>query len=181
MSLEPIRAEHRPTVERLWQLYMHDLSEYRGILPDAEGLYRWGRLPLYFGDPDRVGYLIRRGVDLAGFVLIRGLEADARVVGEFFVVRALRRQQVGRQAMRLVLERHSGQWEIPFQENNTGAARFWRAVASEEAGSAWTEERRPLPDKPALVPDTWVLLDTSATASGARSSRSTTIGDEGLG
>jgi hypothetical protein len=40
--------------------------------------------------------------------------------------------------------------------------RFWRAVATEVAGSSWTEERRPIPDKPAVAPDTWVLLDTLA-------------------
>ena len=160
--LEPISDRHRPTVERLWQLYMHDLSEYRGHLPDTEGLYRWGRLPLYFGDSDRCGYLIHRDGDLVGFALIRGLEADARVVGEFFVVRAVRRQRVGRLTMHRLFERHPGRWEIPFQENNAGAARFWRAVATERVGSAWTEERRQIPDKPALAPDTWVLLDTVA-------------------
>ena len=162
VSLERITEDHRPTVERLWQLYMHDLSEYRSLLPDAEGLYRWGRLPLYFGDSDRCGYLIRRAGDLAGFALVRGLEADARVVGEFFVVRAVRRQQVGRRATHLLFDRHPGRWEIPFQEINAGAARFWRAVATEAVGSTWTEERRSIPGKPGLTPDTWVLLDTLA-------------------
>jgi predicted acetyltransferase len=161
VSLELITEDHRPTVERLWQLYMHDLSEYRSFLPDAEGLYKWGRLPLYFGESDRCGYLIRHG-DLAGFVLVRGLDADARVVGEFFVVRAVRRQQVGRRTMHRLFDLHPGPWEIPFQENNAGAARFWRAVATETAGSSWTEERRTIPDKPALAPDTWILLDTLA-------------------
>lgn len=162
VSLELVSGEHRSTVERLWQLYMHDLSEFRGSLPDAEGLYKWGRLPLYFGDSDRCGYLVRRSDDVAGFAFVRGLDAEARVVGEFFVVRALRRQQVGRQTMHRLFERHPGRWEIPFQENNTGAARFWRAVATEVAGSAWTEELRPIPDKPQLHPDTWLLLDTAA-------------------
>jgi predicted acetyltransferase len=164
VSLDRITEDHRPAVERLWQLYMHDLSEHRGYLPDADGLYTWGRLPLYFGDPDRCGYLIRRSGGLAGFALVRGLDADARVVGEFFVVRALRRRQVGRRAARHLFDRHPGRWEIPFQESNAGAARFWRAVATEAAGSSWTEEQRPLPDKPALVPDTWVVLETPAQA-----------------
>jgi len=53
-------------VERLSQLYRHDLSEFVGSLPDDEGLYKPGRLPGYFDDPDRGGYLIFNDSALAG-------------------------------------------------------------------------------------------------------------------
>jgi predicted acetyltransferase len=163
VSLESVTVDHRDVLERLWQLYSHDLSEIRGVMPDAEGFFRLGRLPLYLSEADRCGYLIRLGQDLAGFALLRGLDGDARVVGDFFVVRAARRRRVGEQAVRLLLDRHPGRWEIPFQEGNVGAARFWRSVTTEAVGSAWREERRPVPDKPALPPDTWILLDTRST------------------
>ena len=58
-------------VDRLWQLYRHDLSEFRGYMPDSEGLYEPGRLPTFFEDPDRCGYLIYSGQVPAGFALIR--------------------------------------------------------------------------------------------------------------
>ena len=38
-----------PVVERLWQLYSHDMSEIRGTLPNQEGLYKPGRLATYLG------------------------------------------------------------------------------------------------------------------------------------
>jgi predicted acetyltransferase len=159
-SLRPITREQRPVVERLWQLYIHDLSEFRGSMPDGAGLYRPGRLPTYFDDPDRRGYLIYRGSALAGFALIRGLSAEPRVMGEFFVVRAARRHGVGYAAALQLLGLHPGRWEIAFQEANPGAARFWRRVATQVAGAAWGEERRPVAGKPEIPPDTWLLLST---------------------
>src|SRR6266568_555930 len=82
--------QQRNIVDRLWQLYRHDLSEFRGYMPDSEGLYEPGRLPTFFEDPDRCGYLIYSGQALAGFALIRGLSQEPKVVGEFFVVLATR-------------------------------------------------------------------------------------------
>lgn len=141
--------------------YKHDLSEFRGSMPDEEGLFKPGRFPSFFGDPDRCGYLIYGGQVLAGFAFVRGLCAEARVVGEFFVVRAARRQRVGYEAAVELLRLHPGRWEIAFQEENPGAARFWRRVTADVAGAAGVvvkEERRPVPGKPEIPPDTWLLL-----------------------
>jgi hypothetical protein len=55
---------------------------------------------------------------------------------------------------RLVAEIASD-WEIAFQQDNATAARFWRRIADEVFG-AWTEEPRPVPDKPDVPPDHWI-------------------------
>lgn len=138
-------SEQRQIAERLWQLYLHDLSEFRGSMPDGEGLYKTERLRTFFEDPDRCGYLIYSGQAPAGFALIRGLIAEPMVMGEFFVVRAVRRNRVGQQAAVSVLGLHPGKWEIPFQEKNPGAARFWRHVGEKAAAGGYEEERRPVP------------------------------------
>jgi predicted acetyltransferase len=156
ITLQPIAAEHHPLAERLWQLYRHDLSEYRGNLPDADGLFPAERLRSFFTDADRCGYLVRQGDQVVGLVLVRGLVSGLRVMGEFFVVRAVRRRQVGWDAALQVLRRHPGDWEIAFQENNPGAARFWRRVAGEVAGTGYKDEERPIPGKPEAEPDTWL-------------------------
>jgi predicted acetyltransferase len=153
-------SEQRHAAERLWQLYVHDLSEFRGSMPNEQGLYKLGRLPGFFEDPDRCGYLIYCEQALAGFAFVRGLSMEPKVVGEFFIVRAVRRQRVGYEAAVKLLHLHSGCWEIPFQEENPGAARFWRRVATETVGPAVKEERRPVPGKPAIPPDTWLVLTT---------------------
>ena len=154
-------SEQREIAERLWQLYSHDLSEFRGYRPDGSGLYKNARLLSFFGDPDRCGYLTYRDQAPVGFVLIRGLAGEIRVMGEFFVVRAARRQRVGHDAAVKVTSLHPGRWAIPFQEENLGAARFWRLVGAELAIANCKEERRPIAGKPEIPPDTWLLLSTT--------------------
>lgn len=123
----PDAPEHHHVAERLWQLRSNDLWAVRQTMPDDEGTFRAGRLPVYLHDPDRAGYLIRCGA----------------------VCRASAHQ---------VLGRHPGRWEIAFQEDNRAATSFWRQAARDVSGTRWSEERRPIPDKPDFPPDTWLSL-----------------------
>jgi predicted acetyltransferase len=162
MSLHPLAREEYPILARLWQLYRHDLSEFRGSMPDAEGRFTVGHLPRYAEpEPDRIAYLIRADQDLAGFVFVRGITGPPRTIAEFFVVRAARRRGVGEAAARSAFASHPGPCEVAFQEENPTAARFWRRVIGDVSGGAYREERRPVPDKPHLPPDTWLLFTTT--------------------
>lgn len=171
VTLREVGEEAREVVERLWQLDQHDMSEFWGGMPGPDGLYDSGRLDLAFSDPERRIYLIHYGGDLAGFTTTRPLPDGATSIVGFFVVRAVRRRSVGRRAALALLRQRPGRWAIAFQKANAGAARFWRRVATEAVGTDWREERRPVPGKPQLPPDHWVLLDTSevADAGGANS------------
>jgi predicted acetyltransferase len=163
LELRVVTTETRPVIERLWQLYRHDLSEFRNSMPDDDGLFQERPLLPYFADdPDRIAYLVYFGTRPAGLVLVHGLSADHREIGEFFVVRHLRRRRVGHQLALKVLAHYPGRWQIAFQEENPGAARFWRQVATAAAGNGWTEELRQNPDKPQIPPDVWITLDVRA-------------------
>ncbi|MGW4383161.1 GNAT family N-acetyltransferase [Kitasatospora sp. NPDC004531] len=153
----------RPTVERLWLLFSHDMSEFNGHLPNADGTFREERLRSAFGDPDWAPYLLTADADRpVGFVFVRGLNGPARVVNSFFVVRAARRNGTGLRAVEEVVGRHPGAWQIPFQESNAAGARFWRKAAGRIAGEAWTEERREVPGRPEAEPDVWISFRTPA-------------------
>jgi predicted acetyltransferase len=156
--LRALTDADRPVVERLWQLYSHDMSEVRGTLPDGEGLYKPGRLPTYFGDADCRGDLITCRDSPAGFAFVQGLSGETRTIGDFFVVRAVRRQRVGYRVARELLERHPGPWEIGFQGGNPGAPEFWRRVVSDTVGTDWREERRPVPGKPHIPHDHFIAF-----------------------
>lgn len=167
ISLTRVGPDRRSVVERLWQLYRHDLSEFRPtMVPEADGTYPLRHLPKYFGDPGRAAYVVHPANDddqLVGFALVGGLRAGPRTVDEFFVVRAVRRQRVGRQVADALLRLHPGQWEVGFQEENPGAARFWRGVVAEAADISH-EERHPVPGKPELPPDVVITFETRTTA-----------------
>ncbi|MEU6767574.1 GNAT family N-acetyltransferase [Streptomyces sp. NPDC046853] len=147
-------------VEQLAQLYRHDLSEFLGYLPEADGTFAFRTLPLFFDEPEREVLLIEYGSAPAGFVLTRPLPDGATSIGAFFVVRALRRRGVGQQAALRLLRCRPGRWAIAFQEANAGAARFWRGVATAAVGSAWREETRPVvtADGSTVPDDHWILL-----------------------
>lgn len=161
--LHPLAREEYPIVPRLWQLYRHDMSEFRGSLPDARGRYTEGHMPEYLTprpDPDRLAYLIRWSGAPVGFVFVRGRTGLVRMIAEFFVVRAARRQGVGEAAARAAFGAHPGPWEVAFQEENPSAARLWRRVVADVSAGRYREERRPVPDKPHLPPDTWLSFTT---------------------
>ena len=143
-------------LERLWLMFQHDLSEFRGQLPDPDGSFRDERLRSGLSDPGWAAYLVLSGESPAGFALVRGLDTPTRVLNAFFVVRGVRRSGVGAAAVRDILARHPGPWEIAFQDANAKAVRFWRRVATETVADAWTEERRPVPGRPDLPPDVWI-------------------------
>jgi ADP-ribose pyrophosphatase YjhB (NUDIX family)/predicted acetyltransferase len=155
-----IRAAEHPVdwevVEHLWQPYSHDLSEFRGTTPAPEGRFHPGHLASYSRDDrDVVAYLATLGDRPVGFALVRGLDGDTRVMGEFFVVRSARGAGRARAFAEHVLRAHPGPWEIAFQDDNEKAARFWRRLGAEVLTDA-TEDPRPIPNKPYLPPDRWL-------------------------
>jgi predicted acetyltransferase len=162
VELELVGEASRPIVENLLQFYLHDLSQFRFTRPDESGrINRDDRFATFFMDPNRCAYLFRDDSGPVGFGLVRGLTEDRRLMAEFFVVRGVRRLGVGRHAALAMLRRHVGVWEIPFQDENVGAARFWRELALAAVGEKWTEDRRPVPMKPHIPDDVWITLDSS--------------------
>ncbi len=157
-------ADH-PVLERLWLMFRHDMSEFRGVLPFPDATFRRERLHAAFSDTDWAAYLLMSGERPVGFALVRGLTGPKRVLNSFFVVRGARRSGIGLRGVREVVSRHPGPWEVAFQDDNVTAVRFWRRVAATIAPGAWAEERRPVPGRPGLPPDVWITFGGADTGS----------------
>ncbi|MFI7277820.1 GNAT family N-acetyltransferase [Streptomyces sp. NPDC049879] len=160
--LRPATAADLPAAERLWLMFHHDMSAFSRELPGPDGAFRRDRLDAAFTEADRAPYLLLSGDRPAGLAFVRGLTGPARVLNSFFVVHGARRSGLGLWAAREVVARHPGPWEIPFQDANAGAVAFWRRVAADIAGDAWTEERRPVPGRPGVPPDVWISFGEPA-------------------
>ena len=102
---------------------------------------------------DAAGYLIWHREAPAGFAFVFGLSGELHKMGDFFIVRAARRQGVGHEVVEELFARYRGRWEIGFQGNNRGVPEFWRRVVAAAVGTDWAEERRPVPDKPHIADD----------------------------
>ncbi len=142
-------------VERLWQLYQHDLSEFRHSSPDADGLFQARRLPAYRRGADSVAYLARRGDVPSGFALVHDLTGERRLMGEFFVTRSTRGRGLAATFAREVIMRHPGRWAIPFQNENPRAAAFWRRLAAALLTDV-SELTIAVPGKAHLPDDVWL-------------------------
>src|SRR5262249_9412260 len=86
LRVDEVGSGDWPIIERMWQLYQHDLSEFRHSAPDARGLFSPGRLPAYAAVGGHTAYLARLGDVPCGFALVR-LGPEQRLMGEFFVTR----------------------------------------------------------------------------------------------
>jgi predicted acetyltransferase len=166
LLVQQVGAAGWPVVAQLFPFYVHDLSQFRGTLPDATGSLRFKNdvFRPYVEDTtgDHVGYLAWQDDHPVGFALVHGVLEGPRRMGHFFVVRGVRRTGVGRDLALDVVGRHQRPWQIAFQEENPGAARFWRGIADTAFGDDWAEELRPVPGKPELPPDVWIVAPATA-------------------
>ncbi|WP_424888441.1 GNAT family N-acetyltransferase [Streptomyces sp. XH2] len=168
VSVQLASEADRPVLERLWLMFRHDMSAFDGSMPALDGTFRSDRLDAALAGAGWAAYLLRSGPYPAGLALVRGVGGPARVMNSFFVARGARGKGAGLRAAREVVARHPGRWEIPFQDANAAAVRFWRRVAAEVAGGAWEEERRPVPGRPDLPPDVWISFGEAGTGAGVR-------------
>ena len=130
----------------------HDLSQFRGYVPRADGTYAFDTLDLFRTEPGRQAWLIRYGVTLAGFALTRPVESGGTSMYAFFIVRGLRRHGVGLQSARELLRLIPGVWGI------ADAQPFWERVATDAVADRWHLEMGTGPE--GRPPDIWIRLDT---------------------
>src|SRR3954452_10605308 len=125
LSVRLAEDTDRSVLDRLWLMFQHDMSEFRGLLPFPNGAFRDERLQAALHDVDWAAYLLTSGERPVGFAVVRGITAQRRVLNSFFVVRGARRSRIGLRGVQEVVARHPDPWEVAFQDDNVTAARFW--------------------------------------------------------
>ena len=79
-------------------------------------------------------------------------------MGDFFVVRAARRQGVGHEVVEGLFTRFGGRWEIGFQGEQPRRTGVLAPGRDRRGGDGGKEERRPVPDKPHIPEDHFIVL-----------------------
>lgn len=134
IEIKAATSEEKPVLERLWQLYIYDFSEFEHADLDDRGLYDSHFLSLYFTEGDRYPFLVRVNGSLAGFVLVNNhtVLPDAKFsIAEFFIARKYRRAGIGTKVAMEIFDRFKGRWEVREISNNLPAQAFWRKVIGE--------------------------------------------------
>lgn len=126
----PATERDRPVIANLLQLMLYDLSPLYGEWIGRDGRYDYAWLQDYWIEEDRYPYVILRQDQLAGFALVMAHSplsgrTPCWFMAEFFILKAQRRCGCGQAALRQILARHRGHWEIAVINNNRSALSFW--------------------------------------------------------
>jgi predicted acetyltransferase len=148
VSLRDARAvpADREWIAQQYRDYLDDLAALNtGLFPalDEFGHREPDQLERWFGDPSAALLTLLDDMRPVGFAMVTRRPRDARDVdfrmSEFFVARAVRGRGIGRSAVRLILDRFAGRWEIVEYMRNPGAVAFWRRVIGAYTRGAYRE------------------------------------------
>ncbi|MEJ8547984.1 GNAT family N-acetyltransferase [Brevibacillus borstelensis] len=121
----------------LYQLYLHDLSEYSSYIEiGSHGLFDFGNNHLYWEKKDSLyPYLIIHNGLPVGFILLAGQpytfpDTDYSLQ-EIFLLRNHRRKGLGRQAIRQLFNIHPGKYYVCQLAKNNPALSFFRNLYRE--------------------------------------------------
>lgn len=138
--------EDRTTLEHLFQLYLHDMSEFCGWPISSDGLYTYPKdlLAPYWENESHCPYFIMSDEEVAGFCLVRPSPTDNGIwdMGQFFVLRKFRGKGVGRMAFLRSLRDRPGHWQVRVLPENLSAYQFWKTAIDRLTNSAFSEAEK---------------------------------------
>lgn len=148
--------ENSNIIKNMYPLYLHDLSEHYGNVPNEYGIYedepiktlseQYEVQNIWFEKPDILfPYIIMADEKPAGFMLIATSpyvpKTTDHYVNEFFILRPYRGKNIGEIAAKQVFDKFSGRWELytnHLSENIKGH-KFWRKTVSNYTNNDYYE------------------------------------------
>ena len=142
VELAEATVDERSVLYNLLEKYLYEFSQWEKTDIGEDGLYDYEWLDCYFEEEARHPYLIRKDGKLAGFVLVSDYpevpeEETDFCLSEFFILYKYRRCGCGREAVRQVLDRHHGRWQLKCHPHNVASVHFWNKVIAEYTGGEY--------------------------------------------
>lgn len=142
ITFERLDPDGDALLRNLFQLYIHDMSEWFGFEAGPDGRFEYDTGPLWH---DGVAVTLARFSGApAGFAVVHsakpwlGNEA-ARDVKDFFVLRRYRHQGVGRAIARHLWSECPTEWLVRVLAANVPAVLFWRQAVRAFRGRGYEE------------------------------------------
>jgi predicted acetyltransferase len=133
VEIRAARAEDRPALQRLLELYQYELSDIWDQDLDAHGEYGYA-LGRFWSDDGCHAFVAMVSGHYAGFALVDGavkVGAKGHWMDQFFVLKKYRRSGLGVALARHVFEALPGRWEVGQMPDNLMAQAFWRYVIAD--------------------------------------------------
>lgn len=142
ITLENATSKDTKTLERLFQFFAHDTSEYSGKEIGDDGFYHGlNDLEDYTEQSNYRTYLIQVDGNLAGLVVVR-LEEKINYLRHYFIVRKYRKQKIGLEAAHRIFDMFQGDWRVSTMDYNIPAIKFWEKTLSEFTNESYIKMRR---------------------------------------
>ncbi len=133
--------DHLP-VQRMLELYQHDLSDLWDQDLDERGEYGYGLDRYWNRAPGCHAFVALMAGRHAGFALVDPavrIGPHGHWMDQFFVLRKYRRRGVGQQLARSVFAAVPGRWEVGQMPGNVAAQAFWREVIGVHTQAGFAE------------------------------------------
>lgn len=139
VELIKVTSDEKSILNNLMEKYLYEFSQWELTDIGEDGLYGYEYLDCYFTEKNRFPYFIKSDGKLAGFVLVSDYpevvdEKTDFCLSEFFILYKYRRSGVGRDAVRQLLDKHHGKWQLKRHPHNTASVFFWDKVIDELTG-----------------------------------------------
>lgn len=131
----------RAALQRMLELYQHDLSHLWDQDLDAQGEYGY-HLDRYFADPTCHAFVATADRHYAGFALVDTavkVGATGHWMDQFFILKKYRKHGLGQALALHTFQALPGPWEVGQMPNNTEAQTFWRRVIGQHTQGRFEE------------------------------------------
>ncbi len=134
IRLQAVRKEDRELLWNINQKYLYEMTLYYPDSMDEDGNLHYGHFEEYFTDPKREAFFLYDDDTMVGFAMLCPYSSIGKhpdyTMAEFTIFPTYRRKHYALDAANLILSGHPGQWEIKYNEKNTGAKNLWTAVTA---------------------------------------------------
>jgi predicted acetyltransferase len=125
MKLKEINIEEKQKLEKLIQLYLHDISAYFKIDFNSNSCEYLYDLSTYF--KNNKAYFIEVNNNIVGFILL-DINEDNYEISEIFILNNYKHNHYGEQAITTIFNMYKGNWVIKAVPNSHIAENFWNKV-----------------------------------------------------
>ena len=140
VKIEKVENKDRVILEKMLQLYLHDISLYFTIeFDDKTGIYKYDDLDKYFTNESNYAYFIRYEGNIVGFVLIDIINKQ-NIIQEMFVLNNYKSKGIGKDAVINIFNQYRGNWIIRSLPNSSKAENFWNKTIKEYTNNKFEVE-----------------------------------------
>lgn len=128
LNVQKVTIVEKNKLEKMIQLYLHDLSLYFPIPFNSDTCEYEYDLNKYFDN--NYAYFIKSDNDILGFILVDNNSNNNYEISEMFVLNNYRGKKIGEEAVKKIFDIYKGNWTIKVVPLSLVAEAFWKKTVN---------------------------------------------------